>query len=582
MMRSVRSLTVFRTTAHAAFVPTRLIRRIVLTDAQAAGYILLRAVGCMSVCIFLAAFSTGVNAYTPDDPQVVAMVNKGIAYLEKSSHKGLEGEYEGGHILVGYTVYKVTGDKDHPLVKAGIKVALQRADDSQTRPRGIHKIVYDASMAALFLADLDAVQYRPQLIRIREFLRYQQKKNGGYGYLDSERGDTSQTQYAMLALWAMHKSDIDVPSDMIDPVMRYLIATQDPKGGWGYQAIMPTNGQLVAQDMVSKSLGTAGICATLIGADVLGLLGKRVVAEEDPDIPKAFTRIDLLEKQRAKLKNNSTSIRQDELTNTVARAADYQRVNPYSPVGRGWLYYYRYSEERYESFLEVMNGKAREKSPAWYNAGVTELKRLQDAEGAWGTLNSDFCPPDVCTAFAILYLIRSTQKTIAKLNEGLMAGGYGLPSDAGTVRRVGDRIVSEQTASVDGLLELMEKDNTDSVEVGLLPENLALSKDPAIRKAQVTRLGRLISSRDWKSRRIAAKLLGRSEDINQVPELIYALTDTDPEVPVLAEESLRLLTRKLTVRHVELESTPEQKREAANYWRNWYSTMRPDYVFIDK
>jgi hypothetical protein len=274
-------------------------------------------------------------------------------------------------------------------------------------------------------------------------------------------------------------------------------------------------------------------------------------------------------------------MKQEDITGTVARALDYQRSTNQSQVGGSWYFYYRYSEERYESFLEVMNGK-REKSPAWYNAGVNELKKLQDSQGAWGVTSRDLCPPDVCTAFAILYLIRSTQKTIAKLNEGLMVGGYGLPKNAGTVRRVGDRIISEETASIDNLLEMMEKNKTDNVEIGLLPEDLALSKDPAVRKAQVARLARLLSSRDWKSRRIAAKLLGRSEDINQVPELIYALTDEDSEVPVIAEESLRLLTRKLTVRDLDIDSTPEKKREAAAYWRKWYSAMRPDYVFIDQ
>ncbi len=329
-------------------------------------------------------------------------------------------------------------------------------------------------------------------------------------------------------------------------------------------------------------MGTAGIGATLIGADILGILGRRFAAEDDPDIPKAFVRIDLLEKERERNKNGTT-IKLDDIKPTVERAVAWQQKNAYSSVGpRAWYYYYRYSEERYESFLEVMSSKNRDKSPAWYNAGVTELKKFQEADGSWGRNQNDFCPPEICTAFSILYLIRSTQKTIAKLNEGFTIGGYGLPKNAASVKRVGDRIVSEETASVEGLLEMMEKTGTDNVEVGLLPENLTLSKNPADRKAQVTRLSRLLRSEDWKSRRIAAKLLGRCEDINQVPELIYALTDADPMVPMIAEESLRLLTRKLTVRHLDAEPTPEQKAEAANYWREWYVSMRPDYVFLNK
>ncbi len=520
-------------------------------------------------------------AYTPDDPVVLAMVDKGIAFLEKADFKDVSGEFVGGKVLVGYAVYKVTGDKDHPLVKKGLEDAIKCAADTQTRAETISKIVYDASISAIFLADLDATLYRPQLIQIRDFLRYAQKKNGGFGYLGSNTGDTSQTQYAMLAMWALSRNDVTIPEDMIEACLRYLLATQDPSGAWGYQATVSTTGQPVAQEGVSKSLATAGIGATLIGTDLVGLLGKRSLAEDDPDIPKAFTRIDLIEKEREK--KSSSSFKLDEIRPSIDRAVSYQTKSPFMATGaKGWYFYYRYSEERYESFLEVLNSKTKDKSPAWYNAGVNELKKMQDRDGSWGRNSGDFCPVEVCTAFSILYLIRSTQKTIAKLNEGFTIGGYGLPKNAATIKRVGDKIVSEETASVEGLLEMMEKTGTENVEVGLLPENLTLSKNPVERKAQVTRLSRLLRSEDWKSRRIAAKLLGRCEDINQVPELIYALTDKDPLVPMIAEESLRLLTRKLTVRNLEAEATPEQKDEAARFWRKWYISVRPDYVFLDK
>ena len=530
-----------------------------------------------AVCLWLAP-ARPLAAYTPDDAQVQAMVSKGIYFLERSKHERMDKMYEGGYILVGYAVYKVLADKAHPLVKKGIEVSIEKIEKEMEKAQGAEKIMYEISIAAIFLADIDATLYRPQLLKVRDYLQRRQKRHGGFGYVGHEEGDTSQTQYALLAIWALQKNDIEMPTEAIERALHFLVVTQDPGGAWGYEVLPPPGPRLVKQDTATKVLGTAGLCALLIGADTIGILGKKISIEDDADIPKAFVRIDLLEKQRAKAKSGSMT--QEDILGTVNRAVDYQRSSPTSSVN-SWYYYYRYSEERYESFLELMSGK-RDKSPAWYNTGVAELKKLQDSQGAWGTINTDFCPPDVCTAFAILYLIRSTQTTIAKLNEGVMAGGYGLPSDAGSVRRIGDRIVSEETASVEGLLEMMEKNKTDNVEVGLLPEDLKLSADPKLRKAQVARLARLLSGRDWKARRIAAKLLGRSEDINQVPELIYALTDPDPEVPAIAEESLRLLTRKLTARHLEPDSPPEKKQEAATYWREWYISMRPDYVFLEK
>ena len=80
--------------------------------------------------------------------------------------------------------------------------------------------------------------------------------------------------------------------------------------------------------------------------------------------------------------------------------------------------------------------------------------------------------------------------------------------DVSSIRRVGDRIVNDAETSIENLLTLMEGDNTGNVEIGLLPENLKLSKDPGQRKDQVARLSRLLVSNDYKSRQIAAKLLG--------------------------------------------------------------------------
>lgn len=538
------------------------------------------AFGVLVAVAMLSVSRQALLAYTPDDPEVVAMVNRGVAFLERNADHSVsalgmhEGEM-GTEALVGYAIYKATGNAQHPLVVRGVKAAIDRIKLATTRPRDSEKVVYEASLAALFLADLDAVEYRSELVKARDFLVNVQKPHGGFGYLHSGQGDTSQTQYAAFGLWALHRNGVEVPTKVVESMLRYLIVTQDPTGTWGYQANIPAGQQLVPQDAISKSLGGAGLCAVLLGADTLGLL-KGSLIEDDPDVPKAFVRVDSTIKSY-----RETSMKLADVTPTIEKGINYQHGTPFVYAGIGWYHYYRYSEERFESFLELVNGK-REKSPAWYNSAVEELRKLQDKNGAFGVIRQEHTGPDVCTAFTILFLVRSTQKTIAKLNEGFLTGGYGLPKDPSKLRRVGDRLVGQETASVEDLLQMMEKDKTGDVEVGLLPEDLALSRDPPVRKAQVARLARLLTSKDWKSRRIAAKLLGRSEDINQVPELIYALTDPDSEVPVIAEESLRLLSRKLLVRHLDATSTPEQKQEAARYWRDWYTTLRPDYIFLDK
>ena len=88
-------------------------------------------------------------------------------------------------------------------------------------------------------------------------------------------------------------------------------------------------------------------------------------------------------------------------------------------------FYYLYGLERYKSFQEAMEG-IEDLSPKWYNDGYEFLAKSQAADGSW----SGYCGPECDTAFSVLFLLRSTQKSIkAKLGEGMLLSGRGLPSN---------------------------------------------------------------------------------------------------------------------------------------------------------
>lgn len=521
------------------------------------------------------ANSLRAQNYDPHHKKVQAMLDLGVDYLNKSQPKG--NEYDGGGTaLIAYTLLKVTGNPDLPKVKEGVAVAQQMVRNLRSG-RFSESVVYSISVATVLLAEADPVAYRSDLETVLSWLISVQKSHGGFGYLEKPTGDTSQVQYAMLALWTLYKAGLDVPTQTIEGAIRYLVATRDPSGGWGYQGTIPTGPGLVQQTKVTKSLATAGSCSILIAGDILGFYRqmKRGNAEED-GIPEAFIRTDMIKKNREA--RRELTLKRDDLDPTIDAAVKYQNSTDFT--GGFFYYYWRYSQERYESFLEVREGK-QPKSPAWYNKGVTELASLQEANGSFAQAKkSDYTSDEICTCFALLFLVRSTQKAIGKINEGLLAGGYSLPDDVSSVRRVGDRIVNDAETSVENLLALMEGDNTGNVEIGLLPENLKLSKDPGERKDQVARLSRLLVSNDYKSRQIAAKLLGRSEDFDQAPELIYALLDSNDKVPMIAEESLRLLSRKLNAGTLKQNPKREEKLAAFKYWKAWYLGVRPDYEFV--
>lgn len=538
------------------------------------------SIGALTIYAAIGSQLLHGQSYTPEHPKVRSMVARGVDFLTSGKVRSLSGEYaSGGPMLVAYTLLKVTGDVEVPKVRSGIQSAIRLANNLDKVPlEGESKIVYESSVAAILLATADSVKYQPELGKILYFFETIQKSHGGFGYLGRPTGDTSQVQYVMLALWTMHQVSMETPVDLVENAIRYIKATMDPRGGWGYQGKV-ANGRLVAQEKVSKSLSTAGAGALIIGGDILGFYGRRKkVNNEEDGIPNAFRRTDLKEKQKEK--RRLVSMKRSDTDGQIAAAIRYQNQTQFG--GAYWYYYWRYSQERYESFAELYNNK-QEKSPLWYNQGVQELADLQSTDGAWGVEGiRDLTPADVSTSFAILFLIRSTQKSIGKLNEGFSFGGYGLPNNLSSIRMVGDRIVSDEETTVENLLSMLENQEASEVEIGLLPENMKITNDPTQRNAQIGRLSRLLSSRDYKARRIAAKLLGRTDDLKVVPDLIFALTDEDPRVPMIAEESLRLLSRKLTAGKLELAPKPEEKTAAEAFWKEWYLSLRPDYVFLDR
>jgi len=183
-----------------------------------------------------------------------------------------------------------------------------------------------------------------------------------------------------------------------------------------------------------------------------------------------------------------------------------------------------------------------------------------------------------------LFLIRSSQKAIGELNDGLFEGVGELPDDPSSVTlRKGKIVDKTSTTSIDEALKMLEDDGKSQGEDALVADRMLLATDPKQRKEQLNRFSRLLNARDFESRRIAAKLLGRGDDLDYVPSLIYALSDPDPKVPFIAEQSLRLVSRQLDTYHLpKREKISDQDRaKAAIQWKKWYLGLRPDYIFLD-
>jgi len=552
------------------------------------------------IALFLCVFGASRGAaYSPEDPEVLAMVDRGIAYLEglkeDELNAGSWGGPEGQPMLIGYTHYKAVGDPDAPLVKTALTNALKYVEgirkNSGALTKTAHsKATYEAAVAIMLLADVDARRYKEELQLLADALLSSQMSHGGYGYFGEPHGDTSQVQYVSLAMWTLDRAGFEFDYDRVARMMQWLVRVQDPTGYWTYKPQDPGPGRgLVSQNRSALSVTTclAAGSALLIAADVLRQWGATSGMEVKIDgLPSAVkvSLVDLTEEQqRNSDKQKSAKVPTAAIRASLNRMDNYRTQFPFKRTGApDWYYYMLYTLERYESFVEIASSGSQANN-AWYDAGVESLMKLQDPSGAWAVTDASYNSPPVSTAFAILFLMRSTQKAIATASQGTVAGGFGLPDDTSKIVVSGTQIKGEPVAAaVTDLLSLLEESGGDQFDQQAIPEDLQLETDPRRRRQQLDRLERLVrGSQSWQARRVAAKLLGTSDDLAVVPALIYALSDPDAVVRRSAVDGLQFISRRFIGFELPEKPDSQEIRRAQQQWRQWYQTIYPGYVFLD-
>lgn len=531
------------------------------------------------------------------EPDVQRMVEKGIAYLEKNystkthyKFAGIDSAGYGEHALMAYAHMKVHHDPTSPVVQQGIKSARTYVGLlGQPDPGGSHsKTIYTVSISGILLAEVDRVKYRSELKRVAEFLKKAQYRNGAFGYFGMQDGDTSQTQYAMLALWVLDNAGVNIDYTAPPQTIGWLLRVQDPSGGWPYQGKDPGGvNKRISQAEVTASMGVAGGSAALIAADIVRTWGEKE-AGNDPGISNLPDAVKLNVEGIENMGATRPKVVKEPILSAISELDAWLGKHSPDPgkLRSIYPYYQLYTLERYESFKEVAHNQKPDPSPAWFRSGVSWLKERQSSDGGWTKDAYRTMSGTTSTSFAILFLIRSTQKAIEQTQEGTLAGGQGLPGDTTKIRVNGTQIEGEPVAeAVTDLLDMLEGDDPNALEGKSLPEDMMLATEPKARKAQVDRLIRLVrGSSSWQARRVAARLLGQSDEIRVVPSLIFALDDGDTRVRTFARDGLRFISRKFEGFGMEIQPGEKQDygelRRAQRLWKEWYLTMDPGYIFI--
>jgi hypothetical protein len=517
----------------------------------------------LRVVVSLAILSAANLAHgvKKDSPEVLALVDKGLAYLDKTGHFEL-----GGKCLVALAYYK-RGRTDHPRVGEALDACRKSIEEERRQHYN-----YGKCLAIIFLCELGRSGDRELIGEYAEMLRQHQKPHGGFGYLESPTGDTSQTQYAALAYWEMLNHGIAPDAGSVQRCLNWLMRTRDPSGVWGYQGVDPGSFELVKQvSNPGVSMAAAGMSGTMILGNAVGLLKSSQPIESGKpasELPPALRAVQDTAKRVVTLP--SGGVDPERLADTIAAGRAWYSKN-FTVEVEHYQSYYLYSVERYMSFQEFLDGTAEEE-PAWYNKGFELLKAKQSADGSW----SDQAGSSSATAFSILFLLRSTQQSIqASLGEGTLVGGRGLPRDLSKLRLRGAKLVVEQRPTeVEELLGRI--DDPDSEALDELLDNPAALQVVDVGADQARRLQQVIKSGKPAARLLAVRALGELRNPDHAPTLIFALTDPDKRVVRAARDGLRSISR-----HFEGFGPPDnfedaERKQAIERWKEWYRTVWPD------
>lgn len=514
------------------------------------------------------------SAFTPQSPEVREIIDRAIEYLATArEHR------QGGKCLIGLVFLKER-QPEHARVKEALDAALAYAGQPLNRIASSGD-TYAPALVVMFLCELDPDLYRSEIEKVLTALWQRQTTAGAWTYAGQVQGDTSQSQYAVLACWAGHRNGFEVPSNAVLNVCQWLARTQDLKGGFGYHPVDPgANSNRVTQKEVRESVSLAGlgslyVCSTLLGLNPL----VHQSTGEVQAIPDAFVPVPVRG-------SGSLDVRLNRgLANEIKRAMKdgnkwYTANYTISPVQ--YTYYYLYALERYQSFRELTERKPQPE-PSWYNDGVQYLQRTQTEDGHWPTPQG-FTGAAIDACFAVLFLQRSTQKAIrgSQFGEGLLVGGRGLPSDTRRIRMVDGRVVSAmERRSAAALARVLSDPNSPDFEA-LKRAGEALLIDPAGTTAEDQRsLRRLARSGSVEVRRLAIRALATQRELDNVPTFIAALSADDPTLMLEARDALRQMSRKFDGFGLPSEPTPQQLNSAILAWKEWFLEIRPDTVFLD-
>jgi hypothetical protein len=357
-----------------------------------------------SLAIVLCPFSA--SAQNADDAQIRTAIRRGVKFLKERQNRDGTWNYSGHELgitaLAALALVENGVAPDDPMIKNSADfVRSAAASNTQT---------YDISLAILFLTRIGDKNDRDLIQELGTRLAAGQLVSGGWTYVcpllaapapvggsvtnrpkgktDPARragqinaargaragiGDNSNTQFAVLGIWAAGRAGLDVKGTMIE-VDRRFRGSQSTGGGWGYSGTGDTD-----------AMTCAGLMSLVLAKGQKVLEGHMVNRRPDTDKPEGPG-------GRPKMDSDT------QIDRGIQRVEFYANsISPNSSL------YFLWSVER----VAVALGLSRIGHVDWYNRGASVLLQTQQAEGAWRSGRGPGPSEISDTAFALLFLRRS-------------------------------------------------------------------------------------------------------------------------------------------------------------------------------
>jgi hypothetical protein len=512
-----------------------------------------QGIGRLVVLLLGLAVSTNGWVLAQQEPAVMS----GIQYLRKNYRNNATGQ----SAMIALAMIKAEVPASDPDLQAYLAKIRARFSSSSFTPEAASGFgVYESAACAMALANQDAEGNREWLRMIASFLLSKQNANGSWDYAHRDHGDTSISQYAILGLWESENAGVEIPPSTWDRAATWFMSVQSSAGSWSYHRDETQYPETLS--MTAAGVGSLLICQrqldnyrnTKRGTSTLlkSLVAESGFGEYHPANTNA------------------------QLDGAIRRGLGWIAANfaPANPQLAGQSpYYMLYGIERIGALAD------REKIGRvdWYEKGREFITSTQEG-GGWKGMHGN----DMNTVWAILFLTKSTQKTlkrviVKKLGAGTLLGGRELRGDLTAMTVAGGRVVNRpMNGAVEGMLAVLEdpRANQGDAAVSGLVERY-YQEGPEVLRPYKVRFRKMVGDRDPGVRRVALWALAHTGDLDVVPTLIEALLDPDDEVMTSAKQGLQLLSRKIDGLGPELGSNPEARRAAAERWREWYNAIKP-------